>query len=685
MTFALRRRRLAVITAVAAVLLVGILGGASYAAPTGRSRVTLGAAPAWTAKAKRVGSTPSSNQIRLTAVLPLRDTAAAETLALAVSTPGNAQYGRYLTAAQWRARFAPSDSDVAVVRSWLVSSGFTITDVPANHRYVAFQGTVAAANAAFGVGLTDFAKAGNRVSAPSSAVTVPTQLAGKIAGIAGLDTSTRVRPSSVGAGTTTATETGTETARTAARTATRAATSGSAKVTPADVLPPPEAVFRNSPPCSSYFGQMTATGTPSFQGTTEPYVVCGYRPSQLRSSYGSAGLTAAGVDGRGVTVAVVDAYASPTILADAKEYARRNDPTHPLRSGQFRQILPTSYSYVDECDAAGWYGEETLDVEAVHATAPGANVLYVSAASCDDPDLVAAVNDIVDHQRAQIITNSYGLLGDAGPADVAADHQTYLQAAAQGISVLFSSGDYGDDIAILGERQTNYPASDPLVTAVGGTSLKVGRTGAYAGETGWGTSKYTLTGGVWVPKGYVYGGGGGTSAIWAQPAYQRRVVPASIANYGGAASAGRAVPDIAAVGDPQTGFLVGQTQTFPDGSLQYSEYRIGGTSLSSPVLAGLQAVANQVAHRPLGFLNPRLYALAGSSAYHDIADPTRPDGGVVRVDYANAFDASDGTITTLRTLNDTGTIFVRKGYDDVTGVGTPNGVAYLLKVSGRAR
>ena len=667
MTFSLRRRRLAVITAGAAVLLVGLLAGASYAAPTAKARVTLGAAPQWTAKAT-------------TAVLPLRVASAAEALAVAVSTPGNAAYGHYLTASEWRARFAPSDSDVAAVKSWLVSNGFTITEVPANHRYIAFQGTVAAANAAFGVGLTEYAKDGSRVSAPSSALTVPAQLAGKITGISGLDGSARARPDSVG--TDSATGAG---AATAARRATAATAVASAKVVPADELPPPAAVFRNSPPCSSYFGQKTATGTPTFQGVTEPYVTCGYQPSQLRGSYGTAAVTAAGENGRGVTVAVVDAYASPTILADAKQYAQRNDPANPLRTSQFRQLLPSGYAYVDECDAAGWYGEESLDVEAVHATAPGAKILYVGAASCDDSDLVAAVNEVVDNQRAQIITNSYGNIGDYGPADTAADHQTYLQAAAQGITVLFSSGDYGDDIAVTGVRQPDYPASDPLVTAVGGTSLKVTAAGGYGGETGWGTSKYVLTNGVWVPKGWLYGAGGGTSALWAQPAYQRRVVPKSIANYGGSATAGRAVPDIAAVGDPQTGFRVGQTQTFPDGSEQYSEYRIGGTSLSSPLLAGLQAVANQLAGRPLGFLNPRIYALAGSSAYHDVADPKRPDGGVVRIDYANAFDASTGTITSLRTLNDTGTIFVRKGYDDVTGVGTPNGIAYLLLIGGRSR
>jgi subtilase family serine protease len=157
------------------------------------------------------------------------------------------------------------------------------------------------------------------------------------------------------------------------------------------------------------------------------------------------------------------------------------------------------------------------------------------------------------------------------------------------------------------------------------------------------------------------------------------VVPAEIANINNTGTPGRAVPDLAMVADPNTGFLVGQTQEFPDGTIRYSQYRIGGTSLSCPLLAGVQAVANQLAHRPLGFINPAVYRLAGSGAFRDI----RTQGvrtGVVRVDFLNTVDSTDGTVTSLRTLNDTGTIFVRRGYDDVTGVGSPNGAAYLAGI-----
>ena len=118
----------------------------------------------------------------------------------------------------------------------------------------------------------------------------------------------------------------------------------------------------------------------------------------------------------------------------------------------------------------------------------------------------------------------------------------------------------------------------------------------------------------------------------------------------------RVEPDISAVADPNTGFLVGQTQTFPDGTAKYSEYRIGGTSLASPVIAGVQALAEQARGGvPIGFANPRIYDRYGTAAYHDVTDhPLGQGQGIadVRVDFANAIDASAGTITSLRTLGE---------------------------------
>ena len=152
-------------------------------------------------------------------------------------------------------------------------------------------------------------------------------------------------------------------------------------------------------------------------------------------------------------------------------------------------------------------------------------------------------------------------------------------------------------------------------------------------------------------------------------------MPNRIARYFGG-RAGRAVPDVATVGDPNTGMLVGQTQTFPDGTTQYSEYRIGGTSLSSPLFAGIMALADQAGGTRHGFANPLFYSRAGTSVFKDIVNPSGPLADV-RNDFANGVDATDGVSTSLRSFNTTGTIATRPGYDDVTGVGTPNGQQFL--------
>lgn len=657
-------------------LAVGTAGFAA-ASDTGARKVIQNA-PTWTHAAAKVGAPAAGNQLHLKVVLNLKDAAGAQALADAVSDPTSAQYGQYVNAAQWRAKFAPTDADAQTVSSWLTSQGFSVTGTPANHRFISFDGTAAQANAAFGAQLATFSKDGQATTAPAAAVTVPSQIASLVGGVSGLDSSEIATPDSTGGPDASPGSTAPGSAKADAKTKAAAPTAS-----PTDQLPPPGAVFKNAPPCSDYYGQKIATGLPQLVQNPQPYAVCGYKPAQLRGAYGLDATQSIGLDGRGVTVAVVDAYASPTVLKDAQTYAKKNDSRHPLRSYQFSQNLPGSYTYIDDCDASGWYGEETLDVEAVHATAPGANILYVGATSCQNDDLAAAVNTVLDNDLAQIITNSYGSAGEpSSVADVAAEHESALQAAAQGVTMLFSSGDSGDDVLATGSRQVDYEASDPYVTAVGGTSLNVTASNGYGWEQGWGTGKSTLVNGAWTPNppAYQYGGGGGTSQLFTQPKYQKGVVPDSIANYFGQGPH-RAVPDVSMVGDPTTGFLVGQTQTFPNGSLQYSEYRIGGTSLSSPLFAGVVALANQVKGSPLGFLNPRVYKNASTGAFRDVAHTGVTDADV-RVDYKNGFDASGGFNTTLRTINQTATLHAVKGYDDVTGVGSPNGVSFLVAMAG---
>jgi subtilase family serine protease len=399
----------------------------------------------------------------------------------------------------------------------------------------------------------------------------------------------------------------------------------------------------------------------------------------VRGAYGLGDVGTARYDGSGQTVAVIDAYASPTIAGDVNTYSTRHG-LPAFKANQFSQVVaPGTYRHPEsgmKQDPQGWYGEETLDIEAVHSMAPGANVVYVGAPN-NFQDLDAALNHVVDRGLAQIVTNSYGWSTELLPNGVVKPYEDILvQAAAEGIGVYFSSGDNGDETNVMGYRTADWPASSPWVTAVGGTSLGVSASNGYVFETYWGTDKSTLTANGWVSNGWLYAGGGGTSRVFGEPSYQVGVADAFAGYFG---SNGRVLPDVSMVGDPNTGFLVGQTQAFPDGSY-YDEYRIGGTSLSSPLFAGVMAVADQQAGAPHGFANPALYALNGTPAYRDVV-PSSTYTGVIRVDYVNGVDGSNGLRTSLRTLGDTLTLTSKRGYDDANGLGTPNGQSFLSALS----
>jgi subtilase family serine protease len=505
---------------------------------------------------------------------------------------------------------------------------------PTNNHYVAAQGTVAQANAAFATTLQMYKVKGQSVRAPSNDVSVPNSLATVVTGVIGLDDSpVFIEPDHV-----------------------REA--------------PPSDGFRNAPPLSAFWAEKVSpyaypSGfTDLSNPPTAPWAVAGNTPEQIKGAYGVPST----LDGSSQTVAIIDAYASPTILQDVNKWStNRGIPT--MKQGQLVQVVPPGiYRRPNNShqDPSGWYGEETLDVEAVHGMAPGAKIVFVGAPN-NYQDLDAAMNHVVDRQLAQIVTNSYGFSTELlPPGYVKPFNDTLIQAAAEGIGVYFSSGDNGDESQNVGFTTTDWPASSPWVTAVGGTALGVSQSNARAIETGWGTSNYNCdkTTLVCTRTGWLYGAGGGVSRLFATPFYQT-----------GLNLSGRGVPDVAALGDPQTGLLIGQTQTFPDGTY-YDEFRIGGTSLSSPIFAGLMALLDQQSGSPHGFANPLFYANAG--VFYDVQSVKT---AVARRNFVNSVDASAGTVDRLRTFDDysgSPAQHTSKGWDDVTGLGAPQNSFFSL-------
>jgi subtilase family serine protease len=646
-----RRRRtiLALGVGLAAAVALAVPAGPADAARSDRVSLT-GNVPSWAKSSSFKGDVATGASISFRVYLSWRGGTSAAATALSVSTPGSATYHKFLTPAQFRKQFAPTQAAVGAVQQWLHNSGFSLDATPMNNLYVGATGTVAQVNSAFHTRLGYYAVAGTTLYAPESTPSVPTGLG--VASVIGLDQS-------------------------------------GALVHYDHVVgdAPPSAGFRVGQPCSSYYGQLTATAPAAYGRTTFPYAVCGYGPSQIQGAYGLNQMYRRGIDGSGQTVAIIDAYASPTILQDANHYSQLHGL--PQLTGKFTQVVaPGTFHHPNSRaqDPSGWYGEETLDVEAVHMTAPGANIVYVGSPN-NYQDLDASLNMVVDRHLAQIVSNSYGWPGELLPRGYETPVENILiEAAATGVGVYFSSGDSGDELQDTGIAQPDWPAVSPFATAVGGTSLAVGSSNQRLFETGWETGRdpilnfgtpsasYATT----PPGGFFGGGGGGTSRIWPEPAYQVGVVPSALAHRW-SSTAARVIPDIAALGDPNTGLLVGQTQTFSNG-VYYDEYRIGGTSVACPLMAGMMALADQAAGSPHGFANPAIYARAGSSGLYDVVqNPTGQQEAEVRVNFNNNEDASGGLSYSLRTLDYPGqtTLSTAPGYDDITGVGTVNGFGFL--------
>jgi subtilase family serine protease len=649
------RRRKLLIGLTAAFTVAGLAAAAGPAAAAASPRHELpGSMPRWLHQAREQGTVPSSDQVGFGVLLNMRDEAGAAATLQAVSDPASASYGKWLSNAAFDARYAPAAASVAAVRGWLRAQGFQVTKTLPSGMYVEASGSAAQVEKTFATSLHSYAYLGKTVRANSTALTLPAgtpaAVSSVIGGVLGID-------------------------------------QGSTLKAPADTLPgPPPGGRFGIQPCSAYYGQKTAVAQPPAYGKHQPYAVCGYVPQQYQSAYGESKLLRSGVTGRGVTVAITDAYAAPTMLADAQKYNRVHH--QPLFApGQFAQITPAANGYDDEdaCGPQGWYGEETLDVEAVHAMAPGAKIVYVGAADCES-GLDDAWASSIDHHVANVITNSWTDGTDdinlLGTAYVDFYQQFSMEAAITGITVNFSSGDDGDHTAggtDPASKTVEFPADLPYVTGVGGTSVEIGSKGQWLAEYGWQSDYSTLTSGAWTPAPpgtYSSGGGGGTSQLFGQPFYQKGRVPPGIADYYGTTPM-RAVPDIAMPADPNTGFEVGETQVFPNGTY-WDQYRIGGTSLASPLMAGVVAVADQLSHHSLGFINPLYYKLLDTGALHDISAPGQPVAQV-RTDDTNFLDGSQGIFFRLQTIDvQSTTLHDTPGYDDETGVGTPDGPEFFI-------
>lgn len=324
----------------------------------------------------------------------------------------------------------------------------------------------------------------------------------------------------------------------------------------------------------------------------------GFGPSSIQSAYNLPSSTA----GSGETVAIVDAYNDPTAAADLAVYRSQYGLSAcTVASGCLKIVSQTGSTTSLPKTNAGWATEESLDLDMVSATCPNCHIILVEASSASNANLGKAVNEAAA-LGANAISNSYG--GSESSTDTSYDTTYYDH---PGIAVTASSGDsaYG----------AQYPAASPYVTAVGGTSLSTASNSRGWTETAWSDA------------------GAGCSAYDAQPSYQASV---------GTGCAKRAIADVSAVADPNTGVAVYDSTAY-EGYVGWQVY--GGTSVASPIIASVYALAGNTAS-----VNNAALAYANTGSLNDVTS------------------GNDGTCSVSQLCT------ARVGWDGPTGLGTPNGV-----------
>jgi subtilase family serine protease len=441
-------------------------------------------------------------------------------------------------------------------------------------------------------------------------------------------------------------------------------------------------------------------------GTVAP---CGYQPSDLYTAYNLTPLYQHGLDGTGMTIAIVDAFGSTTIATDAQVFAAAMGlpPVNLTVIG-----TPTESNFSTDANA-GWATETTLDVEWVHAVAPGAKIILVVAPTNSFSDLFTGIITAASQPGVVAISNSWSgfdtaFFGIAAESAIYNPIDSLLQAiGAAGISVNFSTGDFGDNASQLGGlyTSTGWPASSPFATGVGGVSVVLDSQKHIAWQTSWGTELTEIADKVALgsppidaanpgpfPEGFVYGGTGGFSDAYPKPFWQV-----------GVPGNRRGTPDISWVADPYTGVEFIYTS---DSAGSLSIGTVGGTSVACPMFSALWGIANQRAHHRLGQAAPRLYRLPpASGAITDVVNFSSPNNVTGTLTDSNGtshmraselaaplnnqpnfvsalYNSPHSTRWFVIMFGVDSTLTTGPGWDVATGLGTPNGWNFVQAVAG---
>jgi subtilase family serine protease len=626
-----------------------------------------------------------------------------DALAQELYDPASPNYRHWLKSTDIAARFAPSAAQVQAVREFFATQNLKVVKVGPNNFFVRARGTAADVERAFNVKLNYYKKGTQAVRTSDVKPTVVGPAAEHVYSISGLSdiqfehslAVAKVGSSArIGASVSVSTTDGAPGADTAALLA-KAATAGNSTLFETVCFPGPKTEsligvsFDGSPKGGTFHGNGYNAGTAG----------CAYSPTNLYKAYGLDKLYAEGYNGAGQTIAIIDWCGSPTIQQDANGFSKRFG-LPALTAANFQIVEPSG---TPQCSAPDL--EINLDVEWAHAIAPGANIALVVPLTSSLTDIDEAWFYAVNYGLGNVISGSYGaeeatllyynLQGELQKESLIAEI-----GAIQGIASNFSTGDSGEYCEQEGSVcSVNTPADLPYATGIGGVSLALNADNTIVFQTGWESyaslldyganiQNPPLPGSFEAGSAFQGGSGGGASAYFAKPSYQKTITGTH-----------RQLPDISWLADPFTGVAVYITVPF-----QYPPQEwvaVGGTSVSCPLFSALWAIANQEAGTALGQAAPYLYSMpAGTitdivphTSSNNVAGKiTNYDGTIDSFDSLAALGVTEPQFgefysvlwdepleagyTSILSFGGDYVLKVKTGWDDVTGLGTPNAKAF---------
>jgi subtilase family serine protease len=415
-------------------------------------------------------------------------------------------------------------------------------------------------------------------------------------------------------------------------------------------------------PLYKLYGHVLSAQPPTTADCEAAFKIACYDAHQFQTAYDMGPLFAAGDTGAGKTIVIVDSFGSPTIRHDLKEFDTQNGLPAPPSFNIIAPVGAIPPFDPGKNNMGGWAVETSLDVEMAHTMAPGANILLVETPVAETegvtgfPQIIAAENYVLAHHLGDVISQSFGATEQTfpSPASIFALRSAYERAFRDHVTVLAATGDAGStdyELNLMNfyrHRVVDWPSTDPLVTAVGGTQLHLNQDGVR-----------TAPDNVWNDPVTVCAqpcaGSGGLSVVFSRPAYQD-----SVQNVVGDA---RGVPDIAMSAAVNGSALVYMSFRGLPGP---GWYLIGGTSEASPLTSGFVAVADQTLGSDLGLLNPDLYTI-GDAAGSGIVDITRGNNTVT-------FAEPNGDVVTVPGFD------AVPGYDLASGLGTIDGAKLVSQL-----